>query len=53
MTYQQIFAAVWSENNHKEYSEAAIKTLIGGLRSKLPLQAIKNVYGLGYFLNRT
>ncbi|MFK5892682.1 MAG: response regulator transcription factor [Pseudomonadota bacterium] len=53
VTYQKIYEALWYDDNHKEFSEASIKTLINGLRSKLPPKAIKNVYGLGYFLKRT
>jgi two-component system, OmpR family, response regulator VanR len=52
VTYQAIFNAVWSDNFDKDYNEASIKTLLTGLRKKLPPKAIKNVYGLGFFLNR-
>ncbi len=52
VNYQKIFDYLWFDNNDKNYSEAAIKTLIRSLRKKLPENAIKNVYGLGYFLNK-
>ncbi len=51
VTYQQIYEYVWFEDQDKEYSENTIKTLIKGLRDKLPPQAIKNVYAIGYHLN--
>lgn len=52
VSYEYIYDTVWSDDD-KDYSEASIKTLIKGLRAKLPPDAIKNVYGLGYFLNKS
>lgn len=51
-SYQDIYEEVWFESD-KEFSEAAIKTLIRGLRLKLPPNLIQNIYGIGYklFLN--
>ncbi len=49
ITYQDIYEYVWFENDNKNYSESAIKMLIAGLRTKLPLNIIKNIYGIGYF----
>ena len=52
ITYEQIHEGVFLiENKQKDYKENSIKTLINGLRSKLPKDSIKNSYGLGYFLN--
>lgn len=51
LSYQEIYEYVWYEEDHKQYSEAAIKTLIKGLRLKLPPNTIKNVYGIGYFMD--
>lgn len=54
VNYQQIYDAVWfEENNAKNYSEVSIKTLIKKLRTKLPADVIKNVYGLGYYLEKS
>jgi len=47
---QIIYENVW-EDDEKEYSENAIKAVIKGLRAKLPPETIKNIYGLGYYLN--
>ncbi|MCK5696812.1 MAG: response regulator transcription factor [Gammaproteobacteria bacterium] len=52
LSYQQLYNRVWIDEN-KEFSEVAIKTIIKGLRSKLPPNSIVNVYGLGYFLNKS
>jgi len=52
LSYQQIYDRVWM-NENKDFSEAAIKTIIKGLRSKLPPNSIVNAYGLGYFLNKS
>lgn len=49
-TYQDIYEYVW-ENSDKEFSESTIKTLLSGLKLKLPKDAIKNQYGVGYFIN--
>lgn len=51
LTYQDIYEVVWFDNMNKEFSEASIKTLIRGLRLKLPSDLIKNVYGIGYVIN--
>ncbi|MFK5891985.1 MAG: response regulator transcription factor [Pseudomonadota bacterium] len=50
-TYLNIHNTVWYDDIHKDYSEYSIKTLIKGLREKLPPHAIKNTYGLGFYLN--
>ncbi|MBE9525505.1 MAG: response regulator [Proteobacteria bacterium] len=51
VNYQQIYDAVWFEdNNAKNFSEVSIKSIIKKLRTKLPPDVIKNVYGLGYYL---
>jgi len=50
ITYQDIYETVWYDKD-KEYSETTIKTLLNRLRSKLPKNAIKNTYGLGYSIN--
>ncbi len=52
LSYQQIHTDIWFDEKDKEYSENTIKTLIKGLRDKLPPKAIKNSYGLGYCLNK-
>lgn len=46
-SYQDIYEEFCFEND-KEYSEASIKTLIRGLRLKLPADLIQNIYGIGY-----
>jgi len=46
-SYQDIYEEIWFESS-KMFSEAAIKTLIRGLRLKLPPKIIENVYGIGY-----
>ncbi|MDH5573826.1 MAG: response regulator transcription factor [Gammaproteobacteria bacterium] len=51
VTDQQIFNAIWSDE--KEYCENTIKTIINSLRGKLPPNAIKNTYGIGYYLNKS
>lgn len=51
ITYQDIYEAVWYDDFSKEFKESTIKTLISGLRIKLPPKAIKNAYGMGYFFN--
>lgn len=50
LSYQDIYEEIWFDND-KEFSEPAIKTLIRGLRLKLPPMLILNVYGIGYSLN--
>lgn len=52
LNYQQISDALYSPETDKVLSDAAIKTLMCGLRSKLPENTIKNEYGLGYFFDR-
>jgi DNA-binding response OmpR family regulator len=52
LNYQQISDALYSPDSDKVLSDAAIKTLMCGLRSKLPANTIKNEYGLGYFFDR-
>ena len=51
LSYQTIYEEVWFDNTDKEFSGPAIKTLIQGLRLKLPSNIINNVYGIGYSLN--
>jgi len=52
LSYLQIYTHVWAEDYRKEFSEASVKTLIKGLRAKIPENSIKNVYGLGFYLNK-
>lgn len=52
LDYQQIYNYVWFDDLDKEYSERSIKSLIKRVRSKLPDNTIKNVYGLGYSINK-
>ncbi len=52
LNYQNICDAITSLDNNKIFSDAAIKTLLCGLRNKLPDNTIKNEYGLGYFFDR-
>jgi len=41
-----IILELWYDNN--ESKDAALKTLIKGLRKKLPKETIKNIFGIGY-----
>ncbi len=50
VNYQEIYESIWFDED-KEYKESTIKTLISTLRIKLPPDAIKNIYGMGYYLN--
>ncbi len=52
LNYQQISDALCSPDSDKVLSDAAVKTLMCVLRSKLPANTIKNEYGLGYFFDR-
>ncbi len=47
LSCEDIYNEVCTEGN-KEFSKPAIKTLIQNLRKKLPLDTIRNVYGIGY-----
>ncbi|MCV6607287.1 MAG: response regulator [Campylobacterales bacterium] len=49
-TYQDIYEYVWQDDD-KEYNESTIKTLLSTLKLKLPKNAIKNRYGMGYYIN--
>lgn len=46
-----ILAKVWADTDHREVSNASIRTLIKNLRRKLPEGIIINQYGLGYRLS--
>ena len=48
LTYQEIEDAIWP---YEGMSQDAIRSLIRGLRKKLPDDAIENVSGVGYRLN--
>ncbi len=48
---EDIFATVWEDDFDKEFSIDSIKTLIKGIRKKLPKDTICNIYGEGYRLN--
>jgi DNA-binding response OmpR family regulator len=48
-TYQDIYEYIW-ENSDKQYNESTIKTLLSSLRLKLPINAIKSIYGIGYYI---
>ncbi len=50
INYQEIYESIWFDED-REYKESTIKTLISTLRIKLPQNAIKNIYGMGYYLN--
>lgn len=49
-TYQDIYEYIW-ENSDKQYNESTIKTLLSSLRLKLPNNAIKSIYGIGYYID--
>lgn len=49
---QDIYEYVWA-NNDKEYNDSTIKTLISGLKTKIPKNMIKNQYGMGYYLGKS
>ena len=46
-----IFNLIWEDDIDKEFSEDSIKTLLKNTRKKLPINAISNIYGLGYRFN--
>jgi len=48
LTYQEIEDAIWP---YEGMSQDAIRSLIRGLRKKLPDDAIENISGVGYRLN--
>jgi len=52
VTYEKIYQSLWLDED-MGFSVAAIKTLLKGLRTKLPPDAIKNSYGVGYFLEQS
>ncbi|NOQ32160.1 MAG: response regulator [Helicobacteraceae bacterium] len=51
VSYQEVYEEISFGDNGKKYSEQAIKALIKALRSKLPKNAVKNIYGVGYFID--
>jgi len=52
LSYREMYDGIDDNRTNKKFSESAIKTLLKELRSKLPLDVIKNVYGQGYFLEK-
>lgn len=51
VSYENIYQVIGSHDDTADFSVASIKTLIKGLRAKLPPNAIKNSYGMGYFIS--
>lgn len=49
-TYEDIHEFAW--NNHTDINIPAIKTLIRGIRKKLPNGVLKSMYGIGYYLDK-
>lgn len=47
---EDIMAYCWSDIN-SEVSFESVKSLVSGLRKKLPKDCISNIYGIGYILN--
>jgi len=52
LSYKEMYQGIEDKRMKKKFSENAIKTLLKELRSKLPSDVIKNVYGQGYFLEK-
>jgi len=52
LSYREMYQGIEDKRMKKKYSENAIKTLLKELRSKLPPDAINNVYGQGYILEK-
>ena len=48
MEYQEIENAIWA---YEGMSQDAIRSLVRGLRKKVPENAIENVSGVGYKLH--
>ncbi|PHR71122.1 MAG: hypothetical protein COA66_10400 [Arcobacter sp.] len=49
LSYTVIYDEVWFDKINN-FNESVVKTLIQNLRKKLPLETIKNTYGVGYRL---
>ena len=45
---ESIFYAIYKDNSEKEFSADSVTSLMKRVRSKLPKDVIKNVYGAGY-----
>ena len=45
---ESIFYAIYKDNEDKEFSSDSVTSLMKRVRSKLPKDVIKNVYGAGY-----
>lgn len=51
ITFEMIYNHIYQEDDYKDFSIPAIKTLIKNLRSKLPYLNIKSSYGTGFILD--
>lgn len=49
-TYEEIYDLAWDDTSNVNIP--AIKTLIQGLRKKLPEGVLKSTYGIGYYLDK-
>jgi len=45
---ETIFYTIYKDNDNKEFSSDSVTSLMKRVRSKLPKEVIKNVYGAGY-----